>query len=284
MGLRFDEIGLWSEIKLDIIKRYAEEYSKILTKQGLHHVYIDAFAGAGEHISKQTKKPIPGSPLNALLINPPFKEYHLIDLLPEKAENLRKIIEDNPDVNKVQTFVYCGDCNPLLLSSVFPRVRYEDYRRALCILDPYGLHLDWQVLQKAGRMKSVDIFLNFPIMDMNRNVIWKNPEYVDEADVLRMNSFWGDSSWRTAAYQQFSTIFGQQVDKKVSNAAIASAFRERLQNVAGFKYVPEPIPMRNKNNATVYYLFFASQNKTAHKIVEYLFQKYAGPQTEKMDI
>ena len=51
--VRFDEIGYWSEVKLDIVKEYATAYSTILTKQpGLHHVYIDGFAGAGVHIQQ----------------------------------------------------------------------------------------------------------------------------------------------------------------------------------------------------------------------------------------
>ena len=69
--LKFDEIGYWSEIKLDIIKDYASAYSRILaaqTKPALHHVYIDAFAGAGVHISKATGEYVPGSPTNALLV------------------------------------------------------------------------------------------------------------------------------------------------------------------------------------------------------------------------
>jgi hypothetical protein len=32
-GPRIDEIGPWSEVKLDIIRRYAVEYSKILSNQ-----------------------------------------------------------------------------------------------------------------------------------------------------------------------------------------------------------------------------------------------------------
>jgi hypothetical protein len=27
-GLKFDEIGSWSQLKLDIVKKYATEYSK----------------------------------------------------------------------------------------------------------------------------------------------------------------------------------------------------------------------------------------------------------------
>ncbi len=52
---KYDEIGYWSEIKLDIIKDYAAAYSRILSSQknpNFYHIYIDAFAGAGKHISK----------------------------------------------------------------------------------------------------------------------------------------------------------------------------------------------------------------------------------------
>lgn len=38
------------------------------------------------------------------------------------------------------------------------------------------LHLDWQVIQTAGNMRSIEIFLNFPIMDMNRNALWHNSD------------------------------------------------------------------------------------------------------------
>ena len=45
-------------------------------------------------------------------------------------------------------------------------------------------------------MGSIDMFLNFPVADINRNVLWRNPEGVDTADIDRMNAFWGDNSWR----------------------------------------------------------------------------------------
>ena len=93
--LQFDKIGYWSEIKLDIVKNYAAPYSKILASHrnpSFFHVYIDAFAGAGMHVSRTTGKFVPGSPLNALEIEPPFREYHFIDLNPKKVNLLRKIV------------------------------------------------------------------------------------------------------------------------------------------------------------------------------------------------
>ncbi len=268
----FDEIGYWSEIKLEILKEYASAYSKILTAQkrpNLQHVYIDAFAGAGVHLTKVKKSFVPGSPLNALWVRPPFREYHLIDILPGRVESLRKLIGSRKDV-----FIYEGDCNEILVNKVFPRVQYKDYRRGLCILDPYGLHLDWEVIFGAGQLKTLDVFLNFPVADMNRNVLWRDPEAVGKLQVERLNRFWGDESWREIAYRTDTTLFGEP--EKQSNEVVAKAFQERLRKVAGFAQVPKPLPMRNTKGAIVYYLFFASQKDTAEHIVLDIFRKYEG--------
>ena len=271
---KFDEIGYWSEIKLEIVKKYARAYSTILAKQpGISHAYIDGFAGPGVHLTRETHEFVPGSPLNALRIDPPFHEYFLIDLDGDKVEQLRSFpeVRQRPEVHVLQ-----GDCNFVLLNEVLPRVRWEDYRRGLCLLDPYGLQLNWEVIEKAGRMKSIDIFLNFPIMDMNRNVLWHDPEGVSEAGAKRMTAFWGDESWRKIAYKPDpqQRLFGEQPHKKVGNEEVVAAFRERMKEVAGFKYVAEPMPMRNSKNAVVYYLLFASQKTVATNIVEEIFKKY----------
>ena len=272
-GPKVDEIGPWSEVKLDILKRYAAEYSKILSNQrgpSLFHVYIDAFAGTGYHLSETTNSMVLGSPLNALLVAPPFREYHLIDLDGDKAVGLRRIVGDRADVH-----IYPGDCNAILPSEVFPRVRFGDYRRGLCILDPYGLHLDWEVVRAAGTMKSLDVFINFPIYDININVLHHNPATVLANHIDRMNAFWGDESWRDVAYERSDPdLFGQTDLDKVSNEKFVAAFRQRLQKVAGFRKVPDPLPMRNRKGAAVYYLFFASQKGTAETIVKYIFDKF----------
>jgi hypothetical protein len=60
---------------------------------------------------------------------------------------------------------------------------------------------------------------------------------VDDADIARMNAFWGDQSWRDVAYGPVQTLFGPE-DEKTDNKTIAEAFRKRLRDVAGFKNVP----------------------------------------------
>jgi three-Cys-motif partner protein len=259
-------------VKLEIVRKYAAACSTILAAQpGLFHVYVDAFAGAGMHVSRTTGEMVAGSPLNALHVRPAFREYHLIDLDGDKAASLRDIVADRSDVH-----VYEGDCNEVLLREVFPRIRYTEFRRGLVLLDPYGLHLDWDVILAAGQAGTIDLFLNFPVLDMNRNVLWRIPERVDPTDVARMTRYWGDDSWRSVAYTTTSNLFGWE--EKTDNDTIAAAFRQRLRRVAGFGHVLEPMPMRNSRNAVVYCLFFASQKDTADRIVTDIFGKYRGRQ------
>lgn len=273
--LKYDEIGYWSEVKLDIIKEYASAYTKIMAAQkspSFKYIYIDAFAGAGQHISRETGEFVAGSPLNALNLEQPFQEYYFIDLNDLKVTELEKIAAERNDV-----FTYHGDCNKILPKNILPLVDYKQYKRALCILDPYGLHLNWEIIETAGKMKSIEIFLNFPVMDINMNVLKHNISKVDSEQIKRMNAFWGDDSWRQVGYTKSKqgSLFGEESDEKTSNEELELGFRKRLSEVAKFKYIPEPMPMKNSNNATVYYLYFCSQKPTAASIIEDIFKKYA---------
>jgi three-Cys-motif partner protein len=263
--VRLDEVGHWTEIKLQIIREYSAAYAAILRRQSVirHHAFIDGFAGAGTHIAKSTGEEIEGSPLIAL--QSPFSHYHFIDMDGRKADRLRQLAGDRTDVS-----VYRGDCNDVLLNNVFPKCAYSDYRRGLCLLDPYGLNPNWEVVETAGKMKSIEIFLNFSIMDANMNPLRGQP---DEAQIARMNRFWGDGSWREAATVSTPGLFGD-MDEKASNETIVQAYASRLREVAGFDYVVDPLPMRNSKNAVVYYLMFASPNQTGAKIARSIFKKF----------
>lgn len=235
--VEYDEIGIWSEVKLAIIKEYASAYARILDAtrresiRRLRWIYIDAYAGPGVHLSKTTGEMVPGSPLIALDTTPPFFEYHFIDTDPRRADRLRKLAGERGDV-----FVYSADCNEILMQEVFPRAQYRDYCRALCLLDPYNINLSWEVIETAGKMGSVEVFLNLMIMDINRNALRRNPDRANE---------------------QFE-----------------AAFRKRLQEKAGFKFVSKPMPMKTKSNSVIYYLYFASQKPVAAGIVDGIFNKY----------
>ncbi len=232
MASEQDVIGPWSEVKLDILREYAVPYSTILSTRNFYHCYIDAFAAGGSHISRKTGAVVQGSAKIALSTQPPFNEYHFIDTSPDRVNQLRALSAGTPHVH-----VHLGDCNEILLRDVFPRVRYQDHRRGLCLLDPYNIDLSWDVVFTAGQMRSIEVFLNFMVMDMNMNVLLRHPAKADASQIARMDRFWGDRSWREVAYEvsRQASLFEQSEDVKVedANEKIAEAYRARLMHVAG---------------------------------------------------
>ncbi len=191
MGVEYDEIGIWSEVKLAIIKEYASAYTTIMEAhrreriRSLRWIYIDAYAGPGYHLSKTSGELVEGSPLIALNIDPPFHEYHFIDTESRRAKQLRKLAGAREDV-----FIYSEDCNDVLLREVFPRAGYGDYGRALCLLDPYNINLAWQVIEAAGKARSVEIFMNLMIMDINRNAMRRNPDKSIQSKMDQLTRLW----------------------------------------------------------------------------------------------
>jgi three-Cys-motif partner protein len=269
---RFDEVGYWSELKLEIVERYGSAYTTAFANQkGLKKYYIDAFSGAGVHVSKRTGGQIEGSPARALKVSPPFDHFYFIDMEPDKTKYLAALCANRSDVT-----IHTGDSTRYLTEQLLPTIRYKNFNRALCLLDPYGLHLDWEVMLQAGQSRAIDMFLNFPVMDMNRNAIWRNPDKVPQDGIERMTRFWGDESWKKAAYAESpqQNLFSAPALIKQGNDAIVRSFRDRLKKIAGFSVVPEPLPMKNSNNAVVYYLFFASQKPVAQKIIDDIFAKF----------
>jgi hypothetical protein len=99
VGVEYSQIRAWSEAKLEIVRKYTKAYTTILRNQlGFSHLYIDAFAGAGAHISRTTDEFVAGSPLQALNIDPPFDEYQFIDIDPRKVGSLRELVTAEPNV------------------------------------------------------------------------------------------------------------------------------------------------------------------------------------------
>jgi len=108
------------------------------------------------------------------MVQPPFKEYHFIDLDGNRTGQIREWAGSRGDV-----FTYEGDCNIILPEKVFPRADYDKYERALCLLDPTTSTFLGRC-SAAGKMRSVEIFLNFMIMDINMNVLRHDPGSVEQ--------------------------------------------------------------------------------------------------------
>ena len=144
----------WPQLKLDIVRRYGAAYSTISSRQpGLAHYWIDGFIRSGTDVA--TREFVPGSALNALLVAPPFRHHWLVNMSDHRADALGRAVDGRADV----TLLEGG--SRALIEDVLPRVRQEDYRRGLCVLDPCGAALDWRAIEMAGRLKTIDLFVAF---------------------------------------------------------------------------------------------------------------------------
>lgn len=267
LGFTPDEIGEWSERKIEIATKYAKEFSKIVGSNRFRTHYIDGFCGGGFHLRKETQERIRGTAVRIVEeVSPPFEKYHLVDADLEKASAMAKRLSGRPNIK-----VYPGDANLVLLNEVFPAIQWSNYDRALCFLDPYRILLNWGVLVHAGRSRAMDVILHFPTGDVQRNVLRRNRSIVSPSDIERMNTMWGDGSWENVAYREVQTLFGSELEKEpIQN--ILDAFCVRLEKEACFKFVSKPLAMKNKTNATIYHLIFASQKDVALKIADYIFE------------
>src|ERR1700730_6693365 len=104
---KFDEIGTWSELKLEIVEQYGAAYTKAFARTpNLKKYYIDGFSGAGVHVATKTKARIEGSPARALNVKPSFDGFYFIDLNADKTDYLRATCGDRPNVH-----IHTGDAN-----------------------------------------------------------------------------------------------------------------------------------------------------------------------------
>ncbi len=267
---QYDEVRPWSRVKHAIVREYIQAYSRVIAAQAnLKHVYVDAFAGSGMLENAETGEGSAGSPIIALDIKPPFHEYHFIELDERKARILREHVGDRGTV-------HTGDCNEVLLNSALPLCRWGDHRRGFWLLDAYGMDYSWDVIAAAGAERGVEVMLNCPIHDINRNALWLDPSRLPPGRMERMRRFWGDDSWRDAVYEKQAALFGDEPGyRKLPYGQIVRAYCDRLRRIAGFPYVVDPLLVRTPSQKPLYYLVFASHNGIGAKIAGDVFKKHA---------
>lgn len=269
-----DEVGPWSEDKLRLLGKYLHAYTLIMQGQnwcrnGYH--FIDAFAGTGKPRARDEERYIDGSPRVALSIQYPFSSYTFIEKEPWRVERLRSLEQQFPE-RRIQ--IIQADCNQVLANDIVIRIRYEYFNRGLVFLDPFGMNLEWSTIRKIAETRALEVFMNFPVMTLNRTVLTNDPNALTATQIDRMNRFWGSVDWRDDIYEHVDTLFGP-VEAKVrptSGKRLGQLFKKRLNEV--FSHVTDPLVMVNSRNAPLYCLIFAGHNTTGAKIMQDIFKGY----------
>ncbi len=284
--------GPWTEEKLRILRDYLRAYLAIFhgnerARYFTTH-YVDAFAGTGSRSEGDASDPtLPllevetdadaldfkaGSATIALDLMPPFDHYLFIERRQKHVAELRAAVEREDRSVTVKQ----GEANELLRAWI-DQMEW-DRNRAVVFLDPYGMQVEWETIERLARTEAVDLWLLFPLGQGVIRLLTEAPPSGAWAD--RLTVFFGNEDWKTRFYripQQLPMFGAARPERDVKWESIERYFVERLKSV--FPGVaPKPRRLYNSTNSIpLYLLFFASANPrgapTAIKIAKHILEK-----------
>ncbi|RYG16129.1 23S rRNA (adenine(2030)-N(6))-methyltransferase RlmJ, partial [bacterium] len=184
--------GDWTRKKLDIFGGYLKSYRNIFDNgkaKWYRTIYVDAFAGSGACVPNGTPEDaemadsaqaiLDGSTRIALEHTPGFNEYLFIELNKKNAASLERLKDEYPHHN---VRVVRGDANKAL-RDFCASVEWKR-NRAVVFLDPFGMQVEWEVIEMLGATKGVDLWYLFPIGTMNRMLPRSGPPGPEWGDTL----------------------------------------------------------------------------------------------------
>lgn len=236
--------GDHTERKLDAVQRYLEAYVTVMKKQSFTLNYVDGFAGSGasQAIGDEAEGDllqeelldvasiVEGSPARALKIEPPFDRYIFVDANPENIRSLEELKDAYPSR---EIFLRDGDANDRL-QRFAKFIKDRESERAVVFLDPFGLSVKWETVERLAETEKVDLWYLVPVHGMSRQ-IKSDGTFLTSA--RRIDELWGSDEWRAKAVRKSEPIedlFGQIDDRYEKTARaeqFSDMFRERLATV-----------------------------------------------------
>ena len=276
--MKHDEVGPWTKTKLDILRGYLNEYTKILSNQkwckGIY--YIDGFSSTGMNVltefgfgSEETAY-INGSPSVALETEPKFTKSYFIELDTEKVKELEGTLSVFKETSVFE--IIEGDSNDII-PDIIGRINWVS-NRGFVLLDPYGMDIDWDTIELVGKVNGLELLVNLPIMAIQRECLNRKYENLDQRKKDRLKRFFGEDSIVEEIYKETGQggLFSSNDIKKVSSSgeAVVHFYESRLKEY--FEFVPPPRLMSNSVGGPLYYLIAAGQNETGMRILGWLLE------------
>jgi three-Cys-motif partner protein len=271
--------GYWTELKMEIVVKYAKAYLTIMNKQHwVKTIFFDGFAGSGyieidegiiDYDGDNTEK-TKGTALRILEISEPkpFDIYYFVELNESNKNELQKEVKSVTNSSNVH--IVQADCNQKLMALATFMKKNKSYR-TLAFIDPFGMSLNWSSIE-ALKDLGVDIWILIPT-GMGANRLLKTDGNISEAWWNKLESFFGMTKQEIDEifYKRTSvpTLFGEEnkVEKQIDSIQkIYSLYETKLKEV--FKYVSNPFIIKNSTNSIMYHFLMATNNKTALNIAD----------------
>lgn len=193
MSQRFG--GPWTELKLDVLKRYLESYVKALKNQPFHKVYIDSFAGDGA-VETKTGRVLAGSARIALDIDG-FDEYVFIEREDEYIKALQELCSHYP-TKKVT--LLSGDANQQVKKWVSTVAKVQRMR-GVAFFDPFGMELAWDTLQAVAQTRVLDVWYWFSLSGLYRQTP-RSRHKISDDKIASVTKVFGTDQWLTDFYSE----------------------------------------------------------------------------------
>ena len=273
--------GQWTQEKLNILKRYLDEYTTVLKKQRFRLIYVDAFAGEGYWHPKPLYPPEiygdfddvrDGSVRIALQTeNRPFDHFVFIEKEPARCASLELLKQEFQD-RSIQ--IDNDDANNVLVSFCDNLKHYE---RAVVFVDPYATQMSWATVEAIAATKKIDCWILFPVGAIARNMPTRQEPTAELA--ANHDRVFGDRKYWRGLYQEPAqlSMLEKRIERPGGSGPIADKYRMRLQEV--FEDVaPTQRIFTNSRNSPMFELFFAASNPSgapiAIPIADHILQRW----------
>lgn len=252
--------GEHTQEKLEAVGNYLPAYTTALGRR-FTLCYVDAFAGTGEcDITVSGKKiRVQGSASIALNCTPPFHKLFFVEKIANRARALKKLAErtQGRDISVVQ-----GDANLEVPTYLATLSRSE---RAVVLLDPYGMTVEWATLEQIARTKLADVWYLFPLSGLYRQATLDSRD-IDQFKGAALTRIMGPHDWKKALYEPKPTadLFGDDSDVRTADPKrMAEWVKECLQTLFPGVHGPKILYQHRKDGKhgpPLYALFLLISN------------------------
>jgi len=269
--------GGWTEQKLRILDDYLAAYCKIfqVNPRAKHFdtIYVDAFAGTGlieqqakpadgmeffaEFAERETVEFLKGSASRAL--QHPFTQYIFIEKSASRITELEKLRAKSLHKHRIR--MQKGDANKRLGNLV----NSTDWKkcRAVVFLDPYGMQVDWETIEKLGKTKAIDLWFLFPLGQAVMRLLRKEGEPPAEWQEA-LDRIFGTHDWHSRFYvtKREADFFETEIvsTHRVADWQAVGAFMIERLKTAFYAVATNPGVLLNSRNVPLYLFCFGSAN------------------------